>query len=96
MALRSAAPLPFQVVLRFRLDILSETRGRYTFILAADLVSIAGSPRSGATLFSFLALHDWVPFYFLSKDFNRIVHFFFHIDGRERRSIERRIRAIQS
>ena len=63
MALRTSAPLPLQVLIRFRLDLFSDTRGRLTFILAADLASICGSPRSGAILFSFLGLSDWVPFF---------------------------------
>ena len=92
MALRSSVPLPLQVLIRYRLELFTETRGRFTLILAADLASISGSPRSGATLFSFLEFSDWVLFFLLGGEFNRVAFFFFHIDGRERRSLERRIR----
>ena len=93
---RSSAPLPWRVLIRFRLDNFAATRGRYTFILAAELVSIAGSPRSGAILLSFLDFSDWVSLFFICKDFNRIAYFFSHIDGRERRSLERQLRAFSS
>ena len=96
MALRTSAPLPWQILVRFRLESFAATEGRLTFILATDLASVCGSPRSGAALFSFLCLSDWINFYFLGKEFNRVAHFFFHIDGKERRRLERRIRAVQS
>ena len=94
MALRTSAPLPWQILVRFRLESFAATEGRLTFILAADLASVCGSPCSGATLLSFLCLSDWKNFYFIGKEFNRGAHFFFHIDGKERRRLERRIRAV--
>ena len=93
---RSSAPLTLRVLIRFRLENFAAARGRYTFILAADLVSTAGSPRSGAILLSFLDFSDWAPLFFICRDFNRIAHFFSNIDGRERRSLERQFRAFSS
>ena len=94
MALRTSAPLPWQILVRFRLESFAAAEGRLTFILAADLASVCGSPCSGATLLSFLCLSDWKNFYFIGKEFNRVAHFFFHIDGKERRRLERRIRTV--